>query len=92
MFFAHDTEVALNAAAALVNTGRGGQEELPDLAALDGFVAHWQWTGDRSRDQAELSSVHALRERMAQVWAMTKDEAAAWVNAEPGRQVRCRNW
>lgn len=82
MLFAHDTEVALNAAAALVNTGRGDREELPDLAALDGFVAHWQWTGDRTRDQAELSSVWALRERMARVWAMTKDEAAAWVNAE----------
>jgi predicted RNA-binding Zn ribbon-like protein len=82
VIFAHDTEVALNAAAALVNTGRSGQEDLPDLAALDSFVAHWRWTGNRGRDRAELSSVHALRERMARVWAMTKDEAAAWVNAE----------
>ena len=85
MIFAHDTEVALNAAAALVNTGRSGQEELPDLAALDSFIAHWQWTGNRGHDQAELSSVRALRERMARVWAMTKDEAAAWVNAELSR-------
>jgi predicted RNA-binding Zn ribbon-like protein len=82
VLFAHDTEVALNAAAALVNTGRSDQEKLPDLAALDGFVAHWQWSGDRTHDEAELSGVRALRERMAQVWAMTKDEAAAWVNAE----------
>jgi hypothetical protein len=37
MLFAHDTEVALTAAAALVNTGRD-EEELTDVAALDRFV------------------------------------------------------
>ena len=42
MIFAHDTEVSLAAAAALVNTGRGGDEELPDIAALDKFVADWR--------------------------------------------------
>jgi len=82
VLFAHDTEVALNGASALVNTGRGGQEQLPDLAALDAFVAHWRWTGDRTRDQAELDAVRGLRARMARVWEMSKDEAAAWVNAE----------
>ena len=35
MAFAHDTEVSLNGTAALVNTGRGGVEELPDGAALE---------------------------------------------------------
>jgi predicted RNA-binding Zn ribbon-like protein len=82
VLFAHDTEVALNAAAVLVNTGTRGREELPDLAALDGFVAHWRWTGARTRDEAELASIRALRERLTQVWAMAKDEVAAWVNAE----------
>ncbi|HTU75076.1 MAG TPA: CGNR zinc finger domain-containing protein [Trebonia sp.] len=98
MLFAHDTEVALNGAAALVNTGRGGQENLPDLVALDGFVAHWQWTGDRGRDEAELDAVRDLRERMAPVWEMDKDEAAAWINAELRKAsalpqlVRHDNW
>jgi len=82
VLFAHDTEVALNAAAALVNTGRDGREDLPDLAALDGFVAHWRWTGARTRDEPELAGIRALRDRMARVWSMTKDEAAAWVNTE----------
>jgi predicted RNA-binding Zn ribbon-like protein len=82
VLFAHDTEVALNAAAALVNTGRGGSERLPDLTALDGFIAHWRWTGDRTRDQAELDAVRGLRSRLAGIWEMDKDEAAAWVNAE----------
>ena len=36
MVFAHDTEVALVAAAALVNTANG-EERLPDVAALDEF-------------------------------------------------------
>jgi predicted RNA-binding Zn ribbon-like protein len=82
VLFAHDTEVALNFAAAFVNTGRSGQEELPDVAALNDFVARWQWTGDRAGDEAELSSVRTLRERMTRVWSMTEDEAVAWVNAE----------
>jgi predicted RNA-binding Zn ribbon-like protein len=80
MLFAHDTEVSLNASAALVNTGRGGREELPDVAALDRFVADWQWTGSRTHDQAELEAVKSLRPLLAQLWEMTKDEAAALIN------------
>jgi len=82
VLFAHDTEFALNAAAALVNTARAGREELPDLAALDRFVTDWKWTGTRARDEAELDAVRALRPRLARVWEMTKDEAAAFVNGE----------
>ena len=80
MIFAHDTEVSLAAAAALVNTGRSGDEELPDIAALDKFVADWRWTGSRAHDQAELDQVKSLRPRLAQLWEMTEDEAADLVN------------
>jgi predicted RNA-binding Zn ribbon-like protein len=80
MLFTHDTEVSLNATAALVNTARGGGEELPDIAALDAFVTHWRWTGSRTRDQAELDAVRALRPRLAAVWDMTQDEAVVLVN------------
>ncbi|MDQ2876069.1 MAG: CGNR zinc finger domain-containing protein [Actinomycetota bacterium] len=80
MIFAHDTEVALAAAAALVNTGRGDEERLPDLAALDRFVADWGWTGTRARDRAELDAVAALRPRLAQVWELAVDDAVALVN------------
>ncbi len=80
MLFAHDTEVSLNATAALVNTARAGREELPDVAALDTFVAHWRWTGGRTHDQAELDAVRALRPRLAALWDMTADEAVALVN------------
>jgi predicted RNA-binding Zn ribbon-like protein len=80
MLFAHDTEISFNAAAALVNTARGGVEELPDVAALEAFIEHWRWTGSRSHDQAELDAVRDLRPRLAQLWEMTEDEAVQLVN------------
>jgi predicted RNA-binding Zn ribbon-like protein len=82
VLFAHDTEVALTGAAALVNTVRGDDgDELSDVAALDRFVTAWQWTGDRTRDAAELAAVRALRPRLEQLWESDVDEAAALVNA-----------
>jgi predicted RNA-binding Zn ribbon-like protein len=81
VLFAHDTEVSLGFAAALVNTGRGGTEQLPDVAALDRFVTEWQWTGVRTHDQAELDAVRQLRPRLEPLWEMTEDDAAGLVNA-----------
>ena len=78
--FAHDTKISLNEIAALVNTGRGGAEELPDVAALDAFVDAWQWTGSRAHDQAELDAVRNLRPRLERFWLVPEDEAAALVN------------
>ena len=80
MIFAHDTEVALTAAAALVNTGRGRSEQLPDAAALDRFIAAWGWTGERTHDQAELDAVRELRPRLARLWEASPDDAAGLVN------------
>jgi predicted RNA-binding Zn ribbon-like protein len=80
VLFAHDTEVALTAATALVNTGRDGTEQLPDLAALDRFVAAWRWTGERAHDQAELDAVRRLRPRLERLWEMNEDAAASLVN------------
>ena len=79
MIFAHDTEVALNAAAALVNTAHDG-EALPTVAALDDFVDEWGWTGARAHDAQELAEVQALRPRLEALWSADKDEAAELVN------------
>ena len=79
MIFAHDTEVALNAAAALVNSAHGG-EGLPDVAALDAFVAQWRWSGERTHDAAELAAVRALRPRLAQLWTAPEEDAVRLVN------------
>jgi predicted RNA-binding Zn ribbon-like protein len=80
MIFAHDTEAALASAAALVNTGRGGKELLPDLDALDRFVADWGWTGGRAHDPGELDAVRRLRPRLEPLWNSGPDAAAGLVN------------
>jgi predicted RNA-binding Zn ribbon-like protein len=79
MVFTHDTEIALNAAAALINTGNE-EEELPDVAALDAFVAEWGWTGERTHDPSELEAVRALRPRLRELWTADEDEAVGLVN------------
>lgn len=80
MVFAHDTEVALAAAAALVNTADGDEEHLPDVAALDEFVRGWGWTGARARTNAELRAVRDLRPRLRRIWQVDEDEAVEIVN------------
>ncbi|HEX4089132.1 MAG TPA: CGNR zinc finger domain-containing protein [Trebonia sp.] len=80
MAFTHDTELSLSATAALVNTGRAPVDEMPDVAALDAFIAHWEWTGSRTHDAAELAAVLRLRDRLAGLWDMTADEAVTLVN------------
>jgi predicted RNA-binding Zn ribbon-like protein len=78
--FAHDTEVALQAAAALINTGHD-EEQLADVAALDAFVTEWGWTGQRRHDERELEAVRALRPRLEEVWSADEDDAVRLVNA-----------
>jgi predicted RNA-binding Zn ribbon-like protein len=80
MLFTHDTEVALAAAAALVNTADGEDEHLTDLAALDAFVRTWGWTGERRQDEAELRAVRELRPRLRRVWQVTEERAVEIVN------------
>jgi predicted RNA-binding Zn ribbon-like protein len=81
LLFAHDTEIALAAAAGLVNTGRGGNELLPDIASLDEFVRAWGWTGERTHDEAELEAVRQLRPRLELLWELDEEDAADLVNA-----------
>jgi predicted RNA-binding Zn ribbon-like protein len=81
MLFAHDTEVALQAAAALVNTDTRSGDALPDVAALDEFVRAWGWTGTRRRTRQELDEVRALRSRLRRLWLLGEDDLVADVNA-----------
>ena len=80
MLFAHDTEVALAAAAALVNTSADGQERLPDPASLAALLDEWEFTGSRVGDDAELAAVHRLREVLAGVWDADEDGVVEVVN------------
>src|SRR3954454_8720927 len=81
MLFAHDTEAALAAAAALVNTElQDGGDALLDAAALDAFLARWGWTGSRTHDRAEGDAVRALRPRLRRLWLAGEDQVVEQVN------------
>ncbi|MDT5017678.1 MAG: hypothetical protein QOD39_3838 [Mycobacterium sp.] len=83
MLFSHDTELTLRAACELINSDRVEGEQLADLAALDAYLDGFGWTGRRDHDDAELDSVHRLRERLGKIWAVARDEerAVGQVNA-----------
>jgi predicted RNA-binding Zn ribbon-like protein len=78
LLFAHDTEVALAAAAALVNTEDA--RSLETLEELDAFLSEWGYTGSRRRDAAELAAVQRLRPRLRRIWLEDEDGAVAIVN------------
>ncbi len=80
LLFAHDTEVALAAAAALVNTDQEDGDLLADRTALDAFVVAWGWTGSRRGDDIELAEVRALRPRLRRWWEVDEDALVEMVN------------
>lgn len=81
MAFAHDTDVALTSAAALVNTIDNAEDRLADLAALDAFLTEQRFTGSRTHTADELAAVRRLRPKLRKVWTMGEDEAVALVNS-----------
>lgn len=80
MIFAYDTEVALIGMAALVNTAARGEEELPDVAALDSFVVAQEWSGMRAGSSRELEQVTELRPVLRRFWELPEPEAVDLVN------------
>lgn len=81
MLFAHDTEVALHSAAALINTESGDDDTLRTAEDLDRFVEQEGWTGSRTHEPGELEEVRALRPRLRAIWTADEDDAVAGVNA-----------
>lgn len=79
MVFAHDTEVALASAAALVNTAHG-DDELAGSTGLADFVRTWQWSGTVTGDDDELAAVRRLRPELEQWWRSDRDELVDRVN------------
>lgn len=78
MPFAHDTEVALQGAAALVNSradeGEPGTDTLTEVSDLARFVTDWSWSGEPVVDEAALAQVRALRPRLRRAWEEGDDE------------------
>lgn len=80
MVFAHDTELALQAAVSLVNSG----EDPDTLTGVDDVVAFFEahgYTGRLDRDEAELAEVRALRPLLRRMLTSPRDEAVEIVNA-----------
>ena len=80
MVFAHDTELALRAAVALINTAQPDGDLLSDVPALDEFLRAQGWTGSRRGDDAELQAVRDLRPRLRALWDLDEDDLATAVN------------
>jgi predicted RNA-binding Zn ribbon-like protein len=77
--FAHDTDAALLAAVALVNSA-AAPDTLTTQAELDEFYARHAYTGFRAHDPAELQSVRALRQPLRELLTSDRDDAVRIVN------------
>jgi len=78
--FTDDTEAALRAAVALVNSGVE-PDMLVEVADLDAWYRENRYTGRRDGDRAELDAVRALRPVLRDLLTRDRDRAAALVNA-----------
>jgi predicted RNA-binding Zn ribbon-like protein len=80
MTFAYDTEQSLVDMAKLINSAANGADELRTPADLDRFLDMIEFTGSRTRTEAELQSVRDLRPRLRSAWTAGEDEAVELVN------------
>ena len=82
MSFTHDTEVALQYAAALVNTRPSPtrEEGLETLEDLLEQMAGWGWTGSEPSSSQDLEAVRRVRERLREYWYADVDEAVRITN------------
>jgi predicted RNA-binding Zn ribbon-like protein len=79
MVFAHDVELALQAAVALVNSAEEPQT-LATVEALDEFFREHGYTGRHDRTRAELDGVLALRVELRDLLLAGRDDAVDLVN------------
>jgi predicted RNA-binding Zn ribbon-like protein len=81
--FAHDTELALTSAAALVNTDPGagsGEDTLRTKEQLVAFLDGLGWSGSRVGDEAELAAVRSLRPRLRAMWRLDEEGLVHAIN------------
>ena len=83
MTFAHDTEVALAAATALVNSdpaGGSGEDTLRTHDDLRRCLDEQGWSGARLGDDEELEAVRSLRPQLRELWHLGEQELVDRVN------------
>jgi predicted RNA-binding Zn ribbon-like protein len=78
--FAHDTEDALLAAVALVNSAED-PDTMDTLERLNAFYDEHGYTGARPRTRADLDAVRAIRESLRRLLTADRDTAVPLVNA-----------
>jgi predicted RNA-binding Zn ribbon-like protein len=79
MVFAHDTEAALVAAVALVNSAEE-PVTMTTTEELGAFFVEHGYTGRLVGDQAELDDVHSILPRLRALLTSSRDDAVAMVN------------
>jgi predicted RNA-binding Zn ribbon-like protein len=79
VLFAHDTELSLLAAVALVNSAVD-PDTLTDISQLDAFYEEHRFSGRHDGDAAELEAVRALRPVLRELLTAERDAAAELVN------------
>ncbi|KAA1380811.1 CGNR zinc finger domain-containing protein [Aeromicrobium fastidiosum] len=79
MVFAHDTELALVAAVALVNSAQQ-PDTLETTGQLEAFYDEQGYTGRLTGDQTELDELRELRPGLRRLLTSSRDDAVATVN------------
>ena len=79
MVFAHDTELALQAAVTLANSGLE-PATITTPAELDEFFDRFDYTGRHDRDRDEFTHVQAMLPRLHELLTADRDRAVELVN------------
>ncbi|WP_370289924.1 CGNR zinc finger domain-containing protein [Nocardioides sp.] len=79
MVFTHDTELALQAAVHLANSGLE-PDTLTEREELDAFCTEYRYSGRRDHDDSELDGVRAIRGRLYALLTADRDAAVEHVN------------
>jgi predicted RNA-binding Zn ribbon-like protein len=80
MLFTDDTDAALQAAVALVNSSDEPGDPLGSVDDLSAFLASWPYTGRLDATEAELDAVRRLRPALRGLLLAERDQAAEIVN------------
>jgi predicted RNA-binding Zn ribbon-like protein len=80
MLFTDDTDAALQAAVALVNSTDEPGDPLGSVDDLSAFLAGWSYTGRHDATPAELEAVRRLRPALKALLLAERDEAVEIVN------------
>ena len=81
MLFTDDTDAALQAAVALVNSTDEPGQPLGSVDDLSAFLVSWSYTGRHDATPDELDAVRRLRPALRELLLAERDEAAEIVNA-----------